>query len=155
VRDINTITEAIIGEAIAVHRELGPGLLESTYEACLEARLEACGLHVERQAAMPLVYNGQRIRVAYRVDLLVEDRVIVELKVVAKYEPVHLAQVRTYLRLSTCDVALMINFNLPRLVDGIRRIVRRGDEPSRPSPQSSLPLPVESVQGGAGPAQAG
>jgi GxxExxY protein len=128
VNPLNVITEAIIGDAIAVHREMGPGLLESTYEACLAALLARRGLTAERQAAMPVFFRGERLDCAYRIDLLVERMVVVELKTVAKLEPVHFAQMMTYLKLSGCEVGLLINFNVTRLVDGLRRVVRAHDE---------------------------
>lgn len=122
-KPINLITEAVIGDAIAVHRELGPGLLESTYEVCLAALLTRRGLRLERQAAMPVVFQGETIDCAYRVDILVEARVVVELKTVAKLAPVHFAQMMTYLRFSGCEVGLLINFNVTRLTDGLRRVI--------------------------------
>jgi GxxExxY protein len=97
VKPLDSITGAIIGDAIAVHRELGPGLLESTYEACLAALLSRRGFTVERQAAMPVIFQGERLDCAYRLDLLVEGRVVVELKTATKLEPVHVAQMMTYL----------------------------------------------------------
>lgn len=120
---IDSITNVIIGKAIAVHRELGPGLLESTYEACLAMLLARHGFRAERQVAMPVMFQGARIECGYRVDLLVERRVVIELKTLAKLEPVHFAQIMTYLRLSGCEVGLLINFNVTRLADGIRRVV--------------------------------
>ena len=123
-KQIDSITDAIIGEAIAVHRELGPGLLESTYESCLASLLAQRGLKVERQVAMPVVFRGQRIDSGYRIDLLVENCVVVELKTLAKLEPVHFAQVMTYLKLSRCEVGLLINFNVALLKEGLRRIRR-------------------------------
>lgn len=102
--NLDSITERIIGGAIAVHRELGPGLLESTYGACLAAYLIHEGLEVERQVAMPVIFMDQRLDCAYRIDLLVERKVVVELKTVAKLEPVHFAQMMTYLKLSTCQL---------------------------------------------------
>ena len=127
-RPVNSITEAIIGDAIALHREMGPGLLESTYEACLAALLARRGLRTERQAALPVLFLGERLDCAYRLDLLVEGMVVVELKTVAKLEPVHFAQMMTYLKLSGCEVGLIINFNVTRLIDGLRRVVRAHDE---------------------------
>src|SRR5690606_27317698 len=97
-REVNTVTDAIIGEAITIHRDLGPGLLESTYEACLVALLARRGLQVERQVAIPLIYRGEQLDCAYRLDLLVEKQVVVELKTVAALDPVHFAQVMTYLK---------------------------------------------------------
>jgi GxxExxY protein len=120
----DSITEAIIGDAITVHRELGPGLLESTYETCLLSLLKRRGLRAERQVRMPLIFRGEQLEGAYKVDLLVEDRVVVELKAVARLDPTSFAQVMTYLKLSGCEVGLLINFNVTRLTDGLRRIVR-------------------------------
>lgn len=121
---LNSITEAIIGDAIAVHRELGPGLLESIYEACLASHLSERGLKTERQIAMPVIYRGERLDCAYRIDLLVERRIVVELKTVTRLDPVHLAQMMTYLKFSDCAIGLLLNFNVTRLVDGLRRVVR-------------------------------
>ena len=121
---VDSITSGIIGDAITVHRELGPGLLESTYTACLAVLLRRRDWDVQRQVSMPLIFQGERIETGYRVDLLVERRVVVELKTVTEFAPVHVAQVLTYLKLSGCEVGLLINFNVPVLKDGIRRIVR-------------------------------
>jgi GxxExxY protein len=120
---INNITETIIGGAIAVHRELGPGLLESTYEACLAYELAKRGLAVERQKELPVKYRGVKLDCGYRIDLLVEEKVIVELKAVERLEPIHIAQVLSYLKLSGCNVGLLINFNVKVLKDGIRRLI--------------------------------
>ena len=121
---LNAITEKIIGAAIAVHNELGPGLLESPYDACLSYELLDRGLVFERQKPLPLTYRGLRLDCGYRVDLLVENSVIVEVKSIARFEPVHLAQLRSYLRLSGCKVGLLINFNVKWLTaDGIKRVV--------------------------------
>jgi GxxExxY protein len=120
---VNDVTEQIIGAAIDVHRELGPGLLESTYEACLLFELSARGLRVERQKALPVVYRDVQIDCGYRIDLLAEHAVIVELKAVATLEPVHEAQLLTYLKLSGFHVGLLINFNVKQLKNGIRRLV--------------------------------
>lgn len=118
------LTEKIIGAAIEVHRELGPGLLESAYEAALAHELSARGISYERQKAMPVRYKGFLLDVGYRLDFLVEDQVIVELKAVSEMHPIFEAQLITYLRLSGHRVGLLINFNVPRLKDGlIRRIV--------------------------------
>jgi GxxExxY protein len=121
---LDQITEATIGDAIAVHRELGPGLLEATYEACLEHLLIRRGLRVERQVGMPLVFQGQKLDCGYRLDMLVEGRVVVEVKAVAKLDPVFFAKMMTYLKLAECEVGLIINFNVLRLMDGVRRVVR-------------------------------
>jgi GxxExxY protein len=123
-REIDSITEGIIGDAIAVHRELGPGLLESTYEVCLHALLSRRGWNVERQAPLPVVFQGEKLDCGYRLDLWVDRRVVVEVKAVARVSPLHFAQMLTYLKLSESDVGLLINFNVLRLVDGVRRVVR-------------------------------
>lgn len=117
------LTGKIIGAAIAVHSELGPGLLESTYETCLAFELVDQGLVVERQKALPVMYKGVKLDCGYRLDLLVEGKVVVELKAVARVEPVHTAQVLSYLKLSKCKVGLLINFNVKMLKNGIRRLV--------------------------------
>jgi GxxExxY protein len=118
------LTELIIGAAIEVHRELGPGLLESAYEAALAHELALRGVRFARQKEMPVRYKGFLIEVGYRLDLLVEDHVIVELKAVTEMHPIYEAQLITYLRLSNIRVGLLINFNVPRLKEGIiRRIV--------------------------------
>ena len=117
------ITEQIIGAAIAVHRALGPGLLESTYEACLAFELMERRLRIERQTALPVVYRGVRIDCGYRLDLIVEGMVVVELKAVERLLPIHDAQMLTYLKLSGHPVGLLLNFNVPMLKDGIRRFV--------------------------------
>lgn len=117
------ITDAIIGAAIEVHRHLGPGLLESAYEACLAFELGVRGLKVARQLQLPVRYKDINLDCGYRVDLLVEDAVIVELKVVDKLEPIHDAQLLTYLRLSGCQIGLLRNFNTAVLRQGIRRLV--------------------------------
>ncbi len=117
------ITEQILGAAIAVHRALGPGLLESAYEACLAFELVDRGLAIVRQTALPVVYRGVRIDCGYRLDLVVEGEVIVEIKAVERILPVHEAQILTYLKLSELPVALLLNFNVPLLKDGIKRFV--------------------------------
>ena len=122
-RDLNKVTESIIGAAIAVHRELGPGLLESTYEACLTYDLVERGLKVERQKALPVTYRGVQLDCGYRIDLLVNDQVIVELKAIERLEGIHEAQLLSYLKLSGCAVGLLINFNVTELRRGLRRLV--------------------------------
>ena len=117
------LTEQVIGAAIEVHRELGPGLLESAYAACLCRELELRGLVFEHEKPMPVECKGMRFDCGYRIDILVDDRVIVELKAVDELAPVHEAQLLTYLRLSGVRVGLLINFNVPVLKDGIRRRV--------------------------------
>jgi GxxExxY protein len=120
---LNELTEKIIGAAIRVHRELGPGLLESTYEVCLSYELTEAGSVVERQVALPVRYRGVNLDCGYRIDLLVERVVIVELKAVDRLEPIHEAQLLSYLKLSGCNVGLLINFNVKILRNGIRRMI--------------------------------
>jgi len=120
---INSITESIISAAIAVHRELGPGLLESAFEACLVYELIEHGLSVERQISVPVTYRGVKIDCGYRIDLLVEDKVVVELKAVERLEPIHEAQLLSYLKLSGYQIGLLINFNVRMLKQGIKRLV--------------------------------
>ncbi len=118
------LTEKIIGAAIEVHRVLGPGLLESAYEAALAHELTLRGVRYERQKEMPVNYKGYLIEVGYRLDLLVEDQVVVELKAVTEMHPIFEAQLITYLKLSKRRVGLLINFNVPLLKEGVtRRIV--------------------------------
>ena len=119
---INKITEEIIGAAIEVHRTLGPGLLESAYEACLFHELILRGFKVERQKSLPILYKGVKVDAGYRLDLLVNDLVIVELKSVEKLAPIHTAQLLSYLRLSEKKVGLLINFNVKLLKYGIKRL---------------------------------
>jgi len=126
--NLNEITEAIIGAAIAVHRELGPGLLESAYEACLTYELAERKLKVERQKSLPVTYHGVQLDCGYRIDLLVEEQVVVELKTVERLEPIHEAQLLSYLKLSGCKVGLLINFNVKVLKNGIRRLVHEFQE---------------------------
>ena len=125
---INAITSQIIGAAISVHDELGPGMLESAYEACMLHELMERGLRVERQKPLPLVYKGMTIECGYRLDLLVEESVIVELKSVDRIESVHSKQVLTYLKLSGIKVGLLINFNVEYLRKGLTRLVNGLEE---------------------------
>ncbi|MCI0485551.1 MAG: GxxExxY protein [Blastocatellia bacterium] len=117
------LTGTIIGAAIEVHRYLGPGLLESAYEECLCKELELRGLNFERQKPLALEYKGIKLDCGYRLDLLVERKVIVEIKSVKALAPVEEAQTLTYMRLSGTKIGLLINFNVPVLKDGIRRLV--------------------------------
>jgi len=121
--DLNKITEAIIGAAIDVHRVLGPGLLESAYQACLAFELVERGYKVEPQKPLPLIYKSVQLDCGYRLDLLVNDAVIVEIKAVDELAPIHEAQLLSYLRLSGCKVGLLINFNVKLLKHGIKRLV--------------------------------
>ena len=120
--DVNVITHKIIGAAIKVHRRLGPGLLESVYETCLELELRNFGLQFVRQAPIAVNYDGVIIDCGYRADFIVEKQVMVELKSIAAFAPIHLAQLITYLKLSRCKCGLLINFNVGRLPDGIKRV---------------------------------
>jgi GxxExxY protein len=117
------LSEAIIGAAIAVHRELGPGLLESIYETCLVHELREAGLAVSQQLAIPIMYKGVRMSNDLRLDLLVDDRIIVEVKAVEDFHPVHQAQLLTYLKLTDKRVGLLLNFNSPVLRNGIKRMM--------------------------------
>jgi GxxExxY protein len=121
--ELNELTRQIIGAAIEVHRHLGPGLLESAYETCLAYELRQLGLAVERQKGLPLVYKEISLDQGYRIDLLVEQKAIVEIKVVDQIAPVHEAQVLSYLRFSGCQVGLLLNFNVKLLKNGIRRFI--------------------------------
>jgi GxxExxY protein len=121
--EINEITRKIVGCAIEVHKNLGPGLLESAYEECLAYELNKAGLSIKRQVPTPVVYKDIKLECGYRIDILVEDSVILELKVVDEFNPVHEAQVLTYLKFSKRQIGLMINFNVTILKSGIRRYI--------------------------------
>ena len=123
--DENEISKLIIGCAIEVHKVLGPGLLESAYEECLFYELRASGLRVEKQKPLPVVYKEVKLEAGYRIDLLVENKVIVEIKSVEAINDVHKAQVLTYLKLSDCKLGLLVNFNVTRLVDGVKRLANK------------------------------
>ncbi len=124
----NDITYAVIGAAMRVHRELGPGLLESAYEACVAHELKVLGMHVERQKPIPVVYSGTKLECGFRADMLVESQVIVELKAKESLHPVDGMQVLSHLRLLNLRVGLLINFHEVDLRDGIRRIVNQYEE---------------------------
>ena len=119
---LNTLSGKVIGLCIEVHRETGPGLLESAYEECLAYELSRAGIAFERQKGMPLSYKGTLLNCGYRLDFLVEKSLILELKSVANLEPIHEAQLLTYLKLSKNSLGLLINFNVPLLKDGIKRM---------------------------------
>jgi len=121
--EINAITQCIIGSAIEVHRQLGPGLLETAYEACLCHELDLRAIRYQRQVPLPVAYKGLQLDFAYRLDLLVENEVVVELKAVDQILPIHEAQLLTYLRLGGWQAGLLINFNVQVLRQGIRRKV--------------------------------
>lgn len=117
------ITKVIIGCAIDVHKELGPGLLESAYEECLYYELQKAGLKVEKQKAIPVVYKEIKLDCGYRADLIVEDKIVIELKTVDEFNPVHEAQILTYLKFADKKLGLLINFTVLRLKDGIKRYI--------------------------------
>src|SRR5437879_4945181 len=121
--ELNKTTEAIIGAAIAVHRELGPGLLESAYEKCLAYELIQRGFTIERQRRVPIIYKSIKIDCGYRLDMIVNDLVIFEIKAVDKLIPINEAQLLPYLKLTKMKVGLLINFHVPILKDGVKRIV--------------------------------
>ena len=134
----NSLTDRIIGAAIEVHRHLGPGLLESAYEECLCYELSLVGLKLQRQVHLPVNYKGVLLDCAYRMDIVVEDVVIVEIKTVDGLLPIHRAQLLTYLKAFDRRVGLLINFNVPILKDGLKRIVNRYTGTSL-TPRSSTP----------------
>ena len=117
------VSHAVIAAALKVHSALGPGLLESAYEACLAHELRKAGLKVETQIGLPVVYDGIRLDLGYRIDMLVNDLVVVELKSVEEISRIHIAQVLSYMQLSKKQLGLIINFNVLRLKDGIKRLV--------------------------------
>jgi len=119
----DSVTSAIIGSAIDVHREFGPGLLESSYEACLAHELATRGFDVKRQLAIPVSYKGIYLDCSYRADLLIEDQIIVELKTIDRFAPIHEAQIISYLRLSGKNVGLLINFHAYSIKEGLKRVV--------------------------------
>jgi GxxExxY protein len=125
---IDKIAAEIVDSAFKIHKELGPGLLESAYDACLEHELKKRGYTVERQKEQPVHYDGIIINVGYRLDLLINDLVIVELKAVSELLPIHQAQLTTYLKLSKKSLGLLINFNVPLIKNGIRRIANQFQE---------------------------
>jgi len=128
-KNINDLTYAIIGAAIEVHRHLGPGLLESAYQACLEYELRQLGLTVEREVKVPIMYKEISLEQGYRIDLLVEGKVVLELKAVESLTDVHEAQTLSYIKFKNCPIGLLINFNVILLKDnGIRRLVNNLEE---------------------------
>ena len=122
-RELDEITGGVIDAAMKIHRELGPGLLESVYEAVLARALERRGFHVARQKVIQFEYDGMVFEEGFRIDLLVDDRVVVELKSVEKLAPVHSKQLLTYLRLMNLSVGLLLNFGAPTLKEGLHRVV--------------------------------
>ncbi len=122
--ELNQITEKIIGCAIEVHKFLGPGLLESAYEECLSYELIKAGLKIERQKPVPVVYKEVKLDCGYRIDILVENLVIIELKATEGITTIHEAQVLTYLKFAEKKIGLLINFNVLRLKDGLKRFIK-------------------------------
>ena len=122
---IDRIAKELVDAAFKVHSSLGPGLLESAYEACIAHELTKRGYRVERQKPQPVIYEGLEIEVGYRLDLLVEDVIIIELKAVEQLAPIHQAQLLTYLKLSNKQLGFLINFNVPLIKNGIRRIANQ------------------------------
>ena len=140
--EVEALATATANAALAVHRALGPGLLESAYQECLAIELSMAGVAVEREKVLPIVYRGRAIETAYRLDLIVGHKLLVELKAVESIAPVHQAQVVTYLKLLGLPLGLLINFNVPLIKDGIRRILNldfQTDAPTSPLRQSLAP----------------
>ncbi len=131
--EFDSLSNIVIGAAILVHQELGPGLLESSYEPCLAYELSARSIRFERQKSLPIQYKGIRLDCGYRLDMIVEGRLVLEIKAVEKITPIHEAQLLTYLRLSRCEVGLIINFNVPMLKNGLKRVVNDYRPASRTS----------------------
>ena len=120
---INNLSGVILDSSIQVHRELGPGLLESVYEVCLCKELDIRNINYKRQVALPVKYKGELLNADYKIDVLVENEIIVELKAVETLLPVHEAQLLTYLKLADKKLGLLINFNVPKLVNGFKRMI--------------------------------
>ncbi|HEY2328388.1 MAG TPA: GxxExxY protein [Verrucomicrobiae bacterium] len=131
-QSFNELTERVIGACIEIHRALGPGLLESAYEECLCHELSLAGINFERQKALPVHYKGVNLDCGYRLDLVIEQKVVVELKAVESLLPIHEAQLLTYLKLSGMTLGLLINFNVAMLKQGIKRIVNNFQDSASP-----------------------
>jgi len=119
----NEISKIVFECALKVHRQLGPGLLESAYEECLFYELKKSGLKVEKQKSLPLIYEDVNLEVGYRIDLMIENKFIIEIKAVESLNDVHLAQILTYLKLSDCKLGMLINFNVTLIKNGIKRVI--------------------------------
>ena len=117
------LTGKIVDCAVTVHKTLGPGLLESAYEECLSFELQTMGVELLKQIPMPLIYKEKKLDIGYRIDLLVEGKIVIEVKSVDSLNPIHTAQIMTYLKLSGCRIGLLINFNVQFLKEGIKRII--------------------------------
>jgi GxxExxY protein len=131
-RKMDELSGRIIGGAIEVHRALGPGLLESMYEECLSHEMSLQGMTFERQKPLPIVYKGVEMECGYRIDFLVQEQVVVEIKVVDALHPIHHAQLLTYLKVGSWQIGLLINFNVPVLKRGLQRVVLNYSDPSAP-----------------------
>ena len=119
----NILAKTIVEKSLEVHKELGPGLLESAYEECLSYELDNSGLYIERQKALPIIYKELKLEHGYRADIVVENKVIIEIKSVEALADIHIAQALTYLKFSKLRLALLLNFNVKLLKDGIRRLI--------------------------------
>ncbi len=119
----NILSSKVIGACIEVHKQLGPGLLESTYEICLAYELKQMGFNIKRQVPLPVVYKEVKLNAGYRIDLIVEDKLVIEIKSIEDLAPIHTAQILTYLKLTNIKLGLLINFNKVKLVDGIKRVI--------------------------------
>ena len=141
-----SVTQRILQSALKVHSALGAGMLESTYQTCLRYQFGIDGLQFEHQVRLPVVYQGIHLEAGYRIDFMVENCVIVELKAVEKLLPLHTAQLLSYLKLSGRKVGLLLNFNVPHLRQGIRRVVNGYESALDPTPVSSVSSVVESLE---------
>lgn len=121
----NDITQEVIGAAIKVHKELGPGLLESAYQECLHYELIQLGLLVEKEKPLPLIYQDVKLDCGYRIDLFIENKVVIEIKAVDQLNDIHLAQILTYLKLSKSKIGLLVNFNVTQLTKGVKRVINK------------------------------
>lgn len=135
----NSLTSQVIAAAIAVHRALGPGLLESTYASCLKYELGARQIRFITERLVPIVYRGAALEGGYRVDLIVEEAIVVEIKSVERLLPVHQAQLLTYVGLTGCPAGLLLNFNVPRLVDGVKRVINPRHPANAANSANSVP----------------
>jgi len=121
--NVNEISNKVIGIAIEVHKALGPGLLESAYQECLFYKLEQTGFRVEKEKPMPLIFEDVKLDCGYRIDILVENKLVIEIKAVEKLNDIHLAQILTYLKVGHFKLGLLFNFNVVLLKDGIKRVI--------------------------------
>ncbi len=119
----NHISSIVFNSALRVHRALGPGLMENSYQECLYFELNKQGLYVEKEKVLPLIYHEVKLDIGYRIDLLIERKVVIEIKAVKALDDIHMAQIITYLKLSECKLGMLINFNVALIKDGIKRVV--------------------------------